>query len=493
MDVGRRRWMLAGAGWTLGAIPWHAAAQQDGAGIDGVWQGALALPQGDRADFALRIGADADGRRLVRLTIPDMHAYDAAIEVLEPLGAARFRIDPFGSVVTLDGDRLGGTFAYVRVPLALSRVAALPPWSETPAPDVPEGPLPRWTRALGAPVWASPVARDGVVYVGDAGGTMHALRVGDGAPVWTHAHGTPIFGDAAVDRDGVAYVDQRGTLTRLDRHSGRTRWQVALDGGAAMGADGKPGDFTFTHRTPRPALDGDVMYVGGRDRSVRALGVADGRVRWRTTLEGAVMSGIAVEGARLIAGTFDRDGVVALDRAGGRVLWTFATAQPVSSMPAVAGEIVLAGCRDFAIHGLALDSGASQWTHSYIFSWVESTPAIVGGIAYFGSSDLRSVRAVAARSGRTLWTTDVRGLTWGTPAVDGDRVYAGTAGQSGVLVAHRPGWCAIDRRTGALLWRRELPMGAAPMAGFASSLCLAGRTLVGAAVDGTVYAIPLDG
>jgi len=117
---------------------------------------------------------------------------------------------------------------------------------------------------------------------------------------------------------------------------------------------------------------------------------------------------------------------------------------------------------------------------------------VVGGIAYFGSSDLRSVRAISIASGRTLFTTDVRGLTWGTPALAGDRLYAGTAGQRDVLVAHRPGVCALDRASGALLWRRELPMGDAKMAGFASSLTVAQRMLIGAAVDGTVLGIALD-
>ena len=76
------------------------------------------------------------------------------------LVASNVRIDPFGSVATLDGDRLTGEFAYLRVPFALDRVAALPPWRDTPEPDVPRGPDPRWTRAIGAAVWASPVARD---------------------------------------------------------------------------------------------------------------------------------------------------------------------------------------------------------------------------------------------------------------------------------------------------------------------------------------------
>ena len=77
--------------------------------------------------------------------------------------------------------------------------------------------------------------------------------------------------------------------------------------------------------------------------------------------------------------------------------------------------------------------------HSYIFSWVESSPAVLGGIAYFGSSDLRSVRAVSIASGLTLFTSDVRGLAWGTPALNGGALYAGTAGQKDVLIAPSAG------------------------------------------------------
>jgi len=489
MDITRRRMLRAGAGaFALGVFAPQLRAQH-AAEIDGIWAGALSLPQRDSAAFALRIVKAKDGQTIVRLTIPAMHAFDAPIEALEPLGANRFRIDPFGSVATLDGDRLTGEFAYLRVPFALDRVAALPDWKDTAEPGVPEGPAPRWTRSLGAPVWASPVARDGLVYLGDTGGTVHALRARDGTTAWTHRHGTPIYGDAAVDAAGVSFVDERSTLTHLDRRTGHARWQVALDP-AVAGETTK--DFTHTHRTPRPAIAGRVLYVGGSDRSVRAIDLASGRVLWRCALGGAVMSGIAVTSAHLVAGTFDSNAVVAIDRRTGRIAWTHPTAQPVSSMPVVANDVVLAGCRDFGIHGLALDTGASRWVHSYIFSWVESSATVIGGIAYFGSSDLRSVRAISIASGRTLFTTDVRGLTWGTPALAGDRIYAGTAGQKDVLVAHRPGVCALDRGSGALLWRRELTMGDASMAGFASSLAVAEGLLIGAAVDGTALGIPLD-
>lgn len=214
MDVRRRRMLRAGVG-ALGLAAFAPPLRaQDATAIDGIWAGALALPQRDSAAFALRIAKGRDEQTIVRVTIPAMHAFDAPIEALESLGSNRFRIDPFGSVATRDGDRLSGEFAYLRVPFALERVAALPDWKDTPETPVPEGPAPRWTRALGAPAWTSPVARDGIVYLGDAGGSFHALRARDGTPVWTQRHDTPIYGDAAVDATGVSFVDERSPARR---------------------------------------------------------------------------------------------------------------------------------------------------------------------------------------------------------------------------------------------------------------------------------------
>ncbi len=489
MNELRRQLLRVGAGaLALGAFTGRLHA--DGAdAIVGTWVGTLALPQGGEAGYALRIARVPSGALVVHVTIPAMHAFDAAIAEVEPLPDNRFRLDPFGTIGVLEGDRLAGDFAYLRVPFVLRRAAALPAWSEPPEPGQPPAPAPRWTRTLPGAVWASPVARDGIAYLGDTGGNLHALRVRDGSTLWTYPHGTPIYGDACIDGGGVTFVDERAVVCRVDRNGGRPQWRVEPD--AATGVAAGAADFTFNHRTPRATLAGGTLYVGSRDGSVRALGVGDGRVRWRRDVGGAVMSGIAVTPRLLVAGTFERNGVVALDRRDGRVAWTFPTAQPVSSTPAVAGDTVLAGCRDFGIHGLALATGASRWANSYLFSWVESSPVVAGGTAFFGASDLRCIRAVDVATGHTRYSTDVRGLTWGTPAQAGDRLYAGTAGQTGVLIAHRPGLVALNRRSGALLWRRELSMGNSKMAGVAGSPSIAGRTLLAAAVDGTVEAFDL--
>src|SRR4029450_2598892 len=98
MDVTRRRVLRVGTG-AIGMAAVGPRVRADGPlEIEGVWAGTLSLPQGDAAAFALRIVKTRDDQRIVRITIPAMHAFDAPIEALESLGGNRYRIDPFGSV-----------------------------------------------------------------------------------------------------------------------------------------------------------------------------------------------------------------------------------------------------------------------------------------------------------------------------------------------------------------------------------------------------------
>jgi outer membrane protein assembly factor BamB len=90
------------------------------------------------------------------------------------------------------------------------------------------------------------------------------------------------------------------------------------------------------------------------------------------------------------------------------------------------------------------------------------------------------------------WRTDVHGWTWGTPAIDGDRLYAGVAGGTPYVIRHVASLTALDRGSGAVLWRYPLPeIAGAHQWGIAGSPVLAGRTLVVATIEGSLYGFPL--
>jgi outer membrane protein assembly factor BamB len=109
-----------------------------------------------------------------------------------------------------------------------------------------------------------------------------------------------------------------------------------------------------------------------------------------------------------------------------------------------------------------------------------------------GSSDLRAVRALDPRTGRTAWETDVLGWAWGTPAVTADAVYAGVAAPREYVTEHAAGLVALERKSGAILWRRPVPKDETSfVSGYPGSVVVAGDLLLAASVGGTLEAYPL--
>ena len=137
--------------------------------------------------------------------------------------------------------------------------------------------------------------------------------------------------------------------------------------------------------------------------------------------------------------------------------------------------------------------GARTWERFQWFSWVESTPRLVDGVLYLGSSDNRTVRALDPADGRTLWSTDINGWAWAQPAVSAGAVFASSAGTADHPSPDPPegSFSALDRRTGALKWRRIVPAQRdVYLAGFVGAPAVAGDRVIVGGLDGVLYAFP---
>ncbi len=141
----------------------------------------------------------------------------------------------------------------------------------------------------------------------------------------------------------------------------------------------------------------------------------------------------------------------------------------------IAGDTILVGNRDYLLYGLRRSDLRIAWRDTYWFSWVESVPAhALTASAYIGGSDFRRISAIDPATGHARWTTDVRGITWGTPVVTEDTVFAGTSAQNPAAIHHEGGIIALDRRTGAVKWRHFIPCPRPSSgAGYIGSLVLA--------------------
>jgi outer membrane protein assembly factor BamB len=111
-----------------------------------------------------------------------------------------------------------------------------------------------WTsRAVGRVV-ATPIEKDGLLYVGDAGGIVYCLDAATGATVWTHDTLGAIWGALLLAGERLYVGNEDGTMTVF--RAGRQKEVLAqIEMDAALYS--------------RPAVAGDAMFVATAKRLYR--------------------------------------------------------------------------------------------------------------------------------------------------------------------------------------------------------------------------------
>jgi outer membrane protein assembly factor BamB len=454
----------------------------------GVWVGTVASPQAS-AEIGFAFKSTAKGL-LTTFCLPEMRAWNI------PLGPAALdgetiNVAPLHTRLVRDGDRLVGTFGLSHLPVELRRAEALPS-APPPPPAPPAAPAPIWTTALEGEIWASPAVGEGRLYLGTTRGVFHAIEVETGRIRWRWTGPNPLYGTARVIADHVCFIDSEQRLISLRRADGALAWMARIHDEALAGAPLKANE-TYNHRTATPVLVDGLLVVGSSDGGIYALDVATGAVRWR---EAAGVRTFAAPGLDPASGDLLFAGIdgtfLSFNPRTRRETGRLRLPGPLSSTPIATGDILLLGCRDYSLYGVRRADSSVAWRFPFWFSWIESTPAIVDGVAYVGGSDFARVTALDPVSGRVQWSTVVGGLTWGTPLVTTDTVYAGTSAQRDALIAHQGGIVALDRARGTIKWRHRLPLApSAARAGVLGSLVRAGDRVIAAAFDGTVLALPI--
>lgn len=209
-----------------------------------------------------------------------------------------------------------------------------------------------------------------------------------------------------------------------------------------------------------PRVEGDTVYVAGRQGSVSAYATNSGERRWEADLNTEIGGGVGV-GEDLVAIGTRRGQVVALARDTGKQLWSAHVSSEVLAPPAVSGGMVVAQTVDGRLFGFAGDGGKRLWVHERAEPALSlrgtDTPVIVEDavLAGFASGKLA---VLGLKDGRLLWESTVvqpRGRNEierladvdVAPLVLPDAVYA--AGYQGKLVAVNP-------RGGTVTWSRDV-------------------------------------
>jgi outer membrane protein assembly factor BamB len=108
-----------------------------------------------------------------------------------------------------------------------------------------------WTSRDVGRVVATPIVKDGLLYVGDVGGTIHCLDAATGAHIWKHETNDPIWGCMLLVGDRLYVGNEAGTMTVL--RAGRRKQllaQIEMDASLYSA----------------PALVSDAFYLASANR-----------------------------------------------------------------------------------------------------------------------------------------------------------------------------------------------------------------------------------
>lgn len=210
----------------------------------------------------------------------------------------------------------------------------------------------------------------------------------------------------------------------------------------------------------RPALDGGAVYAAARDGTVARLDAADGRERWRVTLDARLSGGVGAA-ADTVAVATDDGAVLALDADTGKQRWRAQVSSEVLAAPRIAAGLVLVKSADSRIHALGAADGKRRWAY-------QRTPASLRlrtpqgmtpheGLLYAGFSGGRLV-ALALENGALRWeavVADPKGATELERVTDvvGDPV---VVGREVCAAAFQGRVACFDAQAGTLAWARDI-------------------------------------
>jgi outer membrane protein assembly factor BamB len=266
---------------------------------------------------------------------------------------------------------------------------------------------------------SSPAVAGGTVVFGSGDGGIYALDAATGAQRWRFETGDVVHASPAV-ANGVVYAGSwDGRFYAIDLATGKERWH--FQGGLDPALHNQQG-FQSS-----PAVVDGVVYTGSRDSNVYALDAATGAEKWRfSTGASWVNSTSAVAGGKVFFATSDSKLWFVVDAANGKELVQQKNKAYAFSSPALAGDVALLGIGNGTLIARDRDSAAPLWefvteaakrnegwaltsdgdlNFAWLYRWpwretpmvahtrqlaigaVLSSPLVVDGVVYFGSTD----------------------------------------------------------------------------------------------------------
>jgi eukaryotic-like serine/threonine-protein kinase len=352
--------------------------------------------------------------------------------------------------------------------------------------------IPVWTFETDGQIWGGTSADQENVYIGSTDGNLYSLSQYDGSLKWKFKADGAIFSRPLVHEGFIYTLSDGGNLYKLDSKTGTPIWTFDTGGHVwtrKLPIDDNPGWDTAVSGV---TISDNIVYTGSADGHLFAIDAKSGTEKWRFKTEGPVHSIPVVVDGMVIIGSYDHH-VYALNAATGELNWKFDTGQMIVSSPAYVDGKVIIGSRSADLYAINVSTGLEEWRYFHWGSWVESSGTTFDGYLYIGSSDDQLLKSFDPENGNLLWTANLGGSPWSTPAVTENTVFTGSFGNANYGIDHKGGFFAVDRLTGEEIWSylwEKTPD--TNIYGVVSSPVVANGMVFFGGLDGVVYGFKTD-
>ena len=320
----------------------------------------------------------------------------------------------------------------------------------------------RGTGKVPPPIVATPVVKDGRLYVGNGDGFFHCLELATGKEVWQHNTDDVIEGSAVLIGDLVVFGCGDSFVYALDRATGEERWKFETYGEVLGSAN------AFTDEESGK----DRVVIGSYDASAYCLDAETGKKLWDYETGNQVNGGVGVAGGRAMFGGCDGFIYVVKTR-NGVLERKVEVASYIPNTVVVDKGIAYVGHYGNKVEAYDLESGDQVWEFLDRDFAYFSSPALTPTHLFIGGRDKR-MHCIDRVTGKQSWEFRARDRIDSSPLVCGGKtVYFGD--DDGFLYA-------VDAGSGKEMWEYEIG------SGIRSSPVIVGDTLLIAADDGVVYA-----
>jgi polyvinyl alcohol dehydrogenase (cytochrome) len=329
----------------------------------------------------------------------------------------------------------------------------------------------------------------------------NAPAPGDGSSFpqeWLYAYGNTERNAAAfkVPNDAPAWVREGVSWQFAEARA----WALANKPYASDAIGEASGDTTMTQWMGNAlgvtAVDG-IVYAQSDDQFVYALNARTGKLIWRTSPVGTTFMGqplvqgdivyvnagtvgfnfsntqaFAKTGSAIRGAGVEFNGIYALNRRTGELLWHFDTKGEVMPTPAISDGRLIFSTGAGEVFALDPKSGEQLWVNKIGGMGNMSSPAVYKGKVYVGMSVPAFLFCLDAKTGNTLWKGQIpqainTGMGDVSPAVSDGIVITDAVsskktvnGKATMDVSIR----AFDSETGKPLWTHRMGRGSKPPA-----------------------------